>query len=186
MSASGLAVPFRTPWVGPVGVFWILAGVGALSVVWWAQHVAGMAPCALCLWERWPYRVLVVLGVLFVGLGRLGRPVRAVLSALAILTLLAAIGVSGLHVGVEQGWWPSPLPECAAPHFSGGTLAQRLASMPLRPAKPCDAPNRLFAFLPVSMTTLDFLYAVLLLGVSSALLRKRSGTGRTVRSVVGA
>ncbi len=161
----------------PAGVFWVLAGVWALGWVWWAQHVAGMAPCALCLWERWPYRALVVLGALSVVLGGLGRPVRWALSALVILTLLAAVGLAGLHVGVEQGWWPSPLPECAAPHFSGGTFAQRLASMPLRPAKPCDAPNRLFSFLPVSMTTLDLLYAVLLLGVSSVLLRGRSPGG---------
>ena len=54
--------------------------------------------------------------------------------------------------------------------------------MPLRPAKPCDAPNRLWAFLPVSMTTLDLLYAVLLLGLSLVLLRNRSGTGRTERA----
>ncbi len=163
------------------GVFWILAGTWALGWVWWAQHVAGMAPCALCFWERWPYRALIVLGLLIAVLWRVGRPVRTVLSALVVLTLLSAIGLSGLHVGVEQGWWPSPLPECAAPHFSGGTFAERLASMPLRPAKPCDAPNRLWAFLPVSMTTLDLLYAILLLGVSAVLLRGRSGSGRPGR-----
>ena len=163
------------------GVFWILAGAWALGLVWWAQHVAGMAPCALCFWERWPYRALIVLGALSVLLWRVGRPMRVALSALVVLTLIAAIGLSGLHVGVEQGWWPSPLPECAAPHFSGGTFAQRLASMPLRPAKPCDAPNRLFAFLPVSMTTLDMLYAVLLLGITSVLLGSRPGARRSGR-----
>ncbi len=163
------------------GVFWILAGLWALGLVWWAQHVAGMAPCALCFWERWPYRALIVLGVLSVLSWRVGRPVRMALSALVVLTLLAAIGLSGLHVGVEQGWWPSPLPECAAPRFSGGTFAQRLASMPLRPAKPCDAPNRLFAFLPISMTTLDLLYAILLLAVTSVLLGGRPGIRRSGR-----
>ena len=178
MTGSGFASPSRTV-AGPlVGLFWIVAGLWAMGLVWWAQHVAGMAPCALCLWERWPYRVLIILGALFVVLSRAGRAVRTVLSALAILTLLAAIALAGLHVGVEQGWWPSPLPECAAPHFSGGTFAQRLASMPLRPAKPCDAPNRLFAFLPISMTTLDFCYATLLLVVSLLMLRARPATSR--------
>ena len=178
MTGSGFASPSRTV-AGPlVGLFWIVAGLWAMGLVWWAQHVAGMAPCALCLWERSPYRVLIILGALFVVLSRAGRAVRTVLSVLAILTLLAAIALAGLHVGVEQGWWPSPLPECAAPHFSGGTFAQRLASMPLRPAKPCDAPNRLFAFLPVSMTTLDFCYATLLLVVSLLMLRARPATSR--------
>ena len=178
MTVSGLVSPSRTAQGPLTGSFWILAGLWAMGWVWWAQHVAGMAPCALCLWERWPYRALIILGVLFVVLSRSGRAIRLVVSGLAILTLLSAIGLAGLHVGVEQGWWPSPLPECAAPHFSGGTFAQRLASMPLRPAKPCDAPNRLLAFVPVSMTTLDFCYAILLLVVSLVLLRRRSGTGR--------
>ena len=145
------------------GGLWALAGLWAMAWVWWAQNVAGMAPCELCFWERWPYRVLVGLGVAWMLAAAVRLCIGRVLSVLITLTLLAAIGISGLHVGVEQGWWPSPLPACAAPHFSAGTMAQRLASMPLRPAKPCDAPNRLFAWLPVSMTMLDLLYALALL-----------------------
>jgi disulfide bond formation protein DsbB len=150
------------------GMLWTLAGAWALGWVWWAQHVAGMAPCELCFWERWPYRALILLGLAWLLLA--GRGLGRVLGALVTVTLLAAIAVSVLHVGVEQGWWPSPLPACAAPHFSGGTFAERLAAMPLRPAKPCDAPNRLFAWLPVSMTTLDLIYAALLLLVGRLLL----------------
>ena len=150
------------------GVLWTLAGAWALGWVWWAQHVAGMAPCELCFWERWPYRALILLGLAWLLLP--GRGTGRLLGFLVTVTLLAAIAVSVLHVGVEQGWWPSPLPACAAPHFSGGTFAERLAAMPLRPAKPCDAPNRLFAWLPVSMTTLDLIYAALLLLVGRLLL----------------
>ena len=42
--------------------------------------------------------------------------------------------IAAVHVGVEFRWWPSPMPECAAPKFGGGSIADRLASMPLRPA----------------------------------------------------
>ncbi len=147
------------------GGFWILAGAWALGWVAWAQYVQGMAPCELCFWERWPYRALVLVGVAWLGVSLAGRDLGRLLVAAVVLVLLAAMAVAGLHVGVEQGWWPSPLPACAAPRFHGGTLAERLALMPARPAKPCDAPNRLFAWLPVSMTLLDFLYAgALLLG----------------------
>lgn len=163
------------------GALCILAGAWALGWVWWAQHVMGMAPCALCLWERWPYRVLIVLGLLWLALAATRRTGGAVIAALVSATLLAAIGIAFLHVGVEQGWWPSPLPECAAPHFSGGTIAERLASMPLRPAKPCDAPNRLFAWLPVSMTMLDLIYAALLLAGGWLLLRPIAQPRRRMR-----
>jgi disulfide bond formation protein DsbB len=128
----------------------------ALAIAWVAEHQLLMAPCALCLLERWPYRVLLVLGVAAVAArGRLSR----LMLLTCALPLAASIGLSLAHVGVEQGWWPDPLPECVAPRFHGGTMAERLASMPLRPAKPCDTPNRLIAFLPVSMASLDLIYA---------------------------
>ena len=146
-----------------LGGFWLGAGVLALGSAAWAQYVRGMVPCQLCLWERWPYRALAAAGLIWLLLALAGRPARRPLAAAVALVLLAALGVAGLHMGVEQGWWPDPVPACAAPHFHGGSIAERLASMPLRPAKPCDAPNRLFEWLPVSMTQLDFLYAGALL-----------------------
>ena len=146
-----------------LGVFWMLAGAWALGWVAWAQHVQGMAPCELCFWERWPYRALILIGAVWFGVSLTRRDLRRPFGGAVILVLLAAMAVAGLHVGVEQGWWPSPLPACAAPHFRGGSIAERLAAMPLRPAKPCDAPNRLFDWLPLSMTLLDFLYAGALL-----------------------
>ena len=154
------------------GLFWMLAGGFALALAFWAEHVAGMAPCELCLWERWPYRVLVGLGLLWALCAGLrpsfGNAAGRLFGTLVSLTLLVSIGIGLLHVGVEQGWWPSPLPECAAPHFVAGSFSERLASMPVRPAKPCDAPNRLFAWLPVSMTTLDVVYAASLLAIGLA------------------
>ncbi len=77
------------------------------SETWW-----GLAPCELCLWQRWPYwaaAALAALGVL------VPARARAVLVGLAGLAALASAGIGALHVGVEQGWWPSPLPGCAAP-----------------------------------------------------------------------
>ncbi len=65
-----------------------------------------------------------------------------------------------MHVGVEFGWWPSPLPECAAPHVTAGSIAERLAAMPARPAKPCDEPTYLVPGLPLSMAAMNLVYAL--------------------------
>jgi disulfide bond formation protein DsbB len=62
---------------------------------------------------------------------------------------------------VEAGWWPSPLPECAAPRFSGGSIADRLASMPARPAKPCDDPSYPVPGVPISLAMANLGFAVL-------------------------
>ena len=133
-----------------------LAAGLALAIAQAAQHLLGFAPCALCLWERWPYRVLILLGLIATPLPR--RPARVVLWA-ALLVLLSETALAALHFGVEQHFWPSPLPECIAPRFTGGNVADMLKAMPARAAKPCDAPNYPFAFLPVSFVALNLLYA---------------------------
>ncbi len=144
------------------GLFCLVAGGFALLFAFWLEHARGMAPCALCLWERVPYRLLLAIGMVWAVFGLFGRTARPLWS-LALLCALAALVLGGLHVGVEQGWWPSPLPECQAPHFRAGlSFAERLAAMPARPAKPCDAANPLFPGSPVSVVTAGFAYALVI------------------------
>ena len=147
-----------------------LAAAAALGVAFASEWWGGLVPCALCLLERWPYRIAIALGV--VGLV-LPRPLAKLAGWLLVLAILAAAVLAFVHVGVEQGFWPSPLPECAAPHFSGGSIAERLASMPLRPSKPCDAPTFLVPGLPLSMAAMNLLYG-LGLGVLALALARRA------------
>jgi disulfide bond formation protein DsbB len=140
-----------------------LAAGGALAVAFAAEWWGGLVPCALCLVERWPYRVAI--GLALVGL-LLPRKLAIVALGLVLLAGLASVAAALVHVGVEFGWWPSPLPECAAPHFSGGSIADRLRSMPLHPSKACDEPVYVLTWLPVSFAQLNMLYA---LGFSAAI-----------------
>jgi disulfide bond formation protein DsbB len=132
----------------------LLAAAVALAVLGFAYYVQyGLhrLPCELCLWERWPYRLVAVLGIL----GALGRgPTTKWLLALAGLVMVGDMGIAFLHVGVEQGWWPSPLPEC------NGILTPG-APLPLTPAVPCDRPAYLVTGLPVSMAMMDLIFATL-------------------------
>ena len=125
----------------------------ALAIETWG----GLVPCALCLLERWPYRVAIVLALVAAivppGIAR-------ILLVLLVLTLLTDVALGCIHVGVEMHWWPSPLPECAAPRFVGGSIAQRLASMPAHPAKPCDDPSYLIPGLPVSLAAMNLMFAL--------------------------
>jgi disulfide bond formation protein DsbB len=152
-----------------------LAAFGALAVAFSAEWWGGLVPCALCLVERWPYRVAIALAV--IGL-LLPRRLAAAALALVLLSGLAGFVTAGLHVGVEFGWWPSPLPECAAPHFSGASISERLRSMPARPSKACDEPVYVIDWLPVSFAQLNLLYA---LGFSAAIAIYLGRSARTRR-----
>jgi disulfide bond formation protein DsbB len=154
----------RRPSPRTLAVMAALAAAAGLAFAYALEVWGELPPCALCLVERWPYRIVIVLGLLAAVAP--ARLVRFIL-VLAVVCLLADAAIAAVHVGVEFKWWPSPLPECAAPHFAGGSIAERLASMPARPAKPCDEPTFLIPFVPVSLAAMNMLYA---LGFAAALV----------------
>jgi disulfide bond formation protein DsbB len=149
--ASGVRHSHRmNVWSGrQAGIAVAAAALIALGIAYFAEYSLRMVPCPLCLLERWPYKIVAVLGLLATLAPRLARP----LLGLAVLVLLAGAATAFIHVGVEQGWWPSPLPECNAAPPSFGSL-------PLRPSISCSAPAFLIPRLPISMALMDMVYAL--------------------------
>jgi len=153
----------------------VIAAGAVLAAAFGAERFLGIVPCALCLLERWPWRIAVVIALAGFLLPR--RPARLAL-ALAGLVVLGGAGIAGLHVGVEAKLWPSPLPECAAPHFTGGSIAERLASMPARPAKPCDEATYIVPGLPVSTAAMNLIASLVFsAAVATFLWRSRRNFG---------
>lgn len=153
----------------------VLAAAAALGVALASERWGGLAPCALCLLERWPYRAAIVFGLIALVLPN--RPARLMLGLVAVVVLADAV-LAAIHVGVEQHAWPSPLPECAAPRLSGQTAAARLAELPDVPGKPCDEPTYLIQGLPLSMASMNLIYALLLSAGLTTFLWRSRGRGR--------
>ncbi len=162
--------PYRT-----AGVVCAIAAAAALGIAQVAQHWEGLVPCALCLVERWPYRIAIILGLAAALLRP--TPARAAMGLLT-LTVLAGAVLAAIHVGVEFHWWKSPLPECAAPVFSGGSIAERLAHMPAAPAKPCDDPSYPLRGLKLSMAEMNLIFACLFTGVAAWFTVRGHSRGR--------
>jgi len=115
----------------------------------------GLAPCELCLWQRWPYWVAG--GLAAVGLFLWRRPALF----LAGLAAAASAAIAAFHLGVEFGWWPSPLPGCQAPTASGmASVEDLLRSLAPTPNKPCDQPAYLIPGLPLSMAGMNLIYGL--------------------------
>lgn len=83
----------------------LLATLGSAALLLGAfgfQHIGGLLPCKMCLWQRWPHAAAILIGALIL----LGGPrLLAWAGALAAATT-GAIGV--YHAGVEWGLWPGP------------------------------------------------------------------------------
>jgi disulfide bond formation protein DsbB len=97
------------------GLLVTLAAGGSLALLLGAlafQYIGGLAPCQLCLWQRWPHAAAVVIGAL--ALAMPGR----VLPLLGALAALTSAGIGLFHTGVERGWWEG-LASCSAGSISG-------------------------------------------------------------------
>ena len=114
---------------------WIaLAAGGSLALLLAAlafQYIGGLAPCPLCIWQRWPHLGAAVLGpVAFMLSGPL-------VPALGAGVMLGGAGIALYHSGVEQGWWEGPS-ACAAPDIAGLTPEELLAQIMAAPIVRCD------------------------------------------------
>ena len=107
-------------------------GTALLSEYW-----GGLAPCELCLLQRWPWAAAIVISLVVVLVG--DRP--ALPWVALILGLVFVIGVvfAFYHVGVEQHWFAGPS-ACTASATGAMTLEQMKQQIMGTAPVLCDRP----------------------------------------------
>lgn len=81
------------------------AGLGAAAMLGGAfffQYVMGLAPCELCIWQRWPHGIAFVIGLIAWVMPK------AWVMAAGALTMAVSAGLGLYHTGVERLWWAGP------------------------------------------------------------------------------
>lgn len=97
--------------------------LGALAF----QYIGGIAPCPLCIDQRWAHGIAIALGLLVLVWPRRG------LAVLAGFAVLVGAGIALYHTGVEQAWWAGPT-TCTAPDpgaVPAGELLDRILDTPV-------------------------------------------------------
>jgi disulfide bond formation protein DsbB len=136
------------------------AGSATLLLAAFAFQALGYAPCAMCLWQRYPHGVAIGVGLLLlIGLPVL--PLLVVGAASAATT--AALGL--FHTGVERDWWEGPT-SCTGSgldmsNLSGADLLPSAASGPSKLVM-CD--EVAWEFLTLSMASWNALWSATLAG----------------------
>ena len=104
-----------------------LGSAGLMVAALGFQHLGGMAPCKLCIWQRYPHVIAIVIGVMAITLKARGL----ILVGAAAAATTSAIGF--YHVGVEQGWWegPSTCSSGSIDNLSADDLMEQILSAPL-------------------------------------------------------
>lgn len=134
----------------------LLASATPLAMALVSQYGFGLHPCELCIWQRYPYVLLIAVAVLAIFL----RNRRAMVKKLVLVTLLLWLVEGGLafyHVGVEQSWWASES-GCSASGKTGQSIDQLRAEILASPLVACDQPE--FYFLGLTMAGWNLLLSL--------------------------
>ena len=134
------------------------------------EYVGGLAPCRMCIWQRWAH-VAVIMAA---AAGLLLMPPRIGL-VLTLLAALASAGIAGYHAGVEWQLWDGPA-GCTAGLGTGTSAAALVDQLLATPVVRCDdVPWSLFG---LSMAGWNMLFS---LDISAVALLALIFGGRVTR-----
>ena len=127
-------------WLGSVGLI-----LGALFF----QYGKGLDPCVLCMYQRYPHFLAIIVGAFAIW-----REPR--LYPLVGVIVLASAAVAMFHVGVEQHWWAG-LSTCSGD--AEGSVADLLGKKAAR----CD--EIAWSLFGISMAGWNGIFSVVLAGL---------------------
>ncbi len=143
------------------------------------EHGFSYLPCELCHWQRYPYYVLLVVGLPYAGLRLAGRTTaiaeRAML-ALAGLAFLASGAIGAYHAGVEWHWWAGP-GRCTGLGTLPDDPEALMAMLGKVKVIPCDEPA--LTILGLSLAAWNAMIGIAVgIGAVAAALPERKGGAR--------
>jgi len=112
----------------------ILAALGSLALMIGAfgfQYIGEMAPCKLCIWQRWPHGIAIALGLIMALL-----PNRWI-ALLGGLVVLGGAAIAFYHAGVELKWFAGP-DSCTSNPIGDISASDLLAQILATPVVRCD------------------------------------------------
>lgn len=147
----------------------LLAGAGSAALLLGAlgfQHIGGLPPCPMCIWQRWPHLAAVLLALAALVLPASQRPLAFAGGAAAAV----ASGLGVFHAGVERGWWEGPS-SCVGLDPAGLSPDQLLEHLAAAPLVRCD--DIVWEFLGLTMAGWNALLSgvLVVIWLSAALAR---------------
>ena len=135
-------------------LFYAAMALLSLASAYISQYVFGMHPCILCLYQRIPFALVILLGIVAFLMQKRGYSHRPLLGVMAIAFFVGA-GIAFFHSGVEYGWWQGT-DACGSPKDIGSVEALRQMIMKAPVAKCSEAA---FRFLTLSMAGWNVLWS---------------------------
>jgi disulfide bond formation protein DsbB len=163
-----------------------LASAAALVSVFVFQYGLALMPCVLCVWQRGPHALAILIAGFGIGQARSIDPIRhpfrpvpwrtfTTLAALLFIDHLFNAGLAAFHVGVEQHWWAGT--EACTGGAPVGLTADQLRAQ-LLATKPARCDEVAWSFLGISLAGFNFLLSVVLAGAAAWAFARFDGARR--------
>lgn len=158
--------------------FWNMVFAGfiivSLSVIisaFYIDMILGFDPCILCLYQRIPYAVILLLSIIAIIFPKLEYK-----SLLGIsFALIIGAGISIYHTGIEKHWW-DPTSKCIASVKIGENTSYQdfLLQLNSMPIGDCSKPA--FHILSLSLAEMNIIVNFILFAILVKLLKKHAKT----------
>lgn len=150
-----------------------LAAAFALLLALGSQYIGGYHPCELCIYQRVPFVLLIVIYLLSVIPVKMGGLIGKVPACAGMtICLLAGTAIAAFHFGVEQKWWEG-FSACSGTG-GGGSIDDLRAQIMAAATVRCDEPT--WFLFGLSMAGWNFLYsgALTLLGIFTLIKNRKN------------
>ena len=152
----------------PLAAAAIIAVVGALTICgfYFFQYVMLLAPCPLCLEQRYAFYVCVPLALLLWLGANHGASSKVLIAGFLVIAvfMLWNTGLSAYHAGVEWKFWPGPN-DCSGPIDKFGSVRDLLNQLQRISLVRCDEVT--WSFLGLSLAGWDVLVSLSLAAVAA-------------------
>ena len=137
-----------------LSAYWLALFIplGLLGGALISEYGFGLYPCEMCIWQRWPHLIAIILAVGGLILKNRSRSWLLVLGAALAILVSGLIG--GFHAGVEYGWWEG-VTSCATAIEPGADMLDSIMNAPL---VRCDVAP--WSLLGISLAGYNFLLSV--------------------------
>lgn len=143
------------------------ASAAVLGAALLSQYGFGLAPCHLCILQRYPYAGVIALALIGAFIARPAHKCFVVL--MCALLLLAGAGIATYHAGVEWRFFPGPS-DCTSDLSSAQSIEQLKAQIMGTALVQCDQPA--FVLLGLSMAGWNALVSLALAAFALVAFRK--------------
>jgi disulfide bond formation protein DsbB len=151
----------------------ILISVGILASAFSAENM-GFSPCPLCIYQRYPYVFLIIVG----ALALIDKSHHLLWLIAIILIEFANLALSGYHSSIELGFLP-PLESCHSNLYNSNMSLQEIEShINITPASDCSKPS--VVILGISMAQWNYVFNLILVTISTMVYFKKPENAKTV------